>query len=499
MLLSATTKARLQQISANTPTPEILAHRAASWSHLQEVDRELSEFIKGVRPAMGQAEHADALYRLNHETDPEDLAALENMGMPQSAITPAEWEQFHALAATWEGYVGEDGTLYQDSPYAEFDYKWTEALVHYWYYKEFPDEVAPFATTPNVLSVPGAGPVTIALIGDWGTGAYNDFGFSSPSTLVANAVGQLNPDITIHLGDVYYAGLESEETANLLSNGFPAGKLANFTMNSNHEMYAGANGLFGTAFKSRLFVQQKNTSYFAIRTNNWVVIGLDTAYYDTSSFYMDGALTDPHQLGFIRSLNITAQERVIVLTHHNGILYNGQSSTTALLSQVYTALGNRYPDYWYYGHIHNTIVYNNSSAQGQYTCPSGASPQLRCFGASAIPIGNATGLQGSGGLPIAGVDYYATTPMPNPNHDSGLDLRVLNGFATITLAAGNRIVEKVYTVSAQNGARQVWSNGVSIPNESDVETENPPAVNGFIRFLRRLFRFLAGIFGKKNR
>ena len=49
---------------------------------------------------------------------------------------------------------------------------------------------------------------------------------------------------TIDLGDGYYSGRPDEEQSNLL-NLSPAGSVANFTLNSNHEMYSGGQGYLG--------------------------------------------------------------------------------------------------------------------------------------------------------------------------------------------------------------------------------------------------------------
>src|SRR6266851_5421986 len=49
--------------------------------------------------------------------------------------------------------------------------------------------------------------------------------------------------ITIHLGDVYYSGTQDEESGNFVSDWTPA-KRGALMLNSNHEMYDGANGYF---------------------------------------------------------------------------------------------------------------------------------------------------------------------------------------------------------------------------------------------------------------
>jgi hypothetical protein len=138
-----------------------------------------------------------------------------------------------------------------------------------------------------------------------------------------------------------------------------------------------------------------------------------------------------------------------VLTHHPGISGNG-SAVTSLFGQIYTALGNRYPDYWYYGHIHNAMVYNDQNAVTKnYKTPSGAAPQLRCAGHASIPFGNAYSYANNQNML-----YYANTPMPNP--DSRQTNRVLNGYAVLTLTP-NGIQEDFYEVAPDGTVATAWS------------------------------------------
>ena len=80
-------------------------------------------------------------------------------------------------------------------------------------------------------------------------------------------------DYIVHLGDVYYAGTTGEESGNFVDlwpKAYASGN--SFTLNSNHEMYYGANGYFKTALGSGApFAHQKNTSYFALTYGDWVV------------------------------------------------------------------------------------------------------------------------------------------------------------------------------------------------------------------------------------
>jgi len=62
---------------------------------------------------------------------------------------------------------------------------------------------------PQVITIPND--VQIGLAGDWGTGNWRTAANPAPSTDVGNHMAILQPHLTIHLGDVYYAGTSDQE------------------------------------------------------------------------------------------------------------------------------------------------------------------------------------------------------------------------------------------------------------------------------------------------
>lgn len=165
--------------------------------------------------------------------------------LPVTQMNAANYQNLkNAVQPGQPGLVAADGSWFSESTYGGLDPGWVEAafdyLCTYGGYLGF--TFAPFAQTPPTVTLSGASPsqVTIALMGDWGTGNYTN----GPAASVMQAIAALKPDYIIHLGDVYYAGSIGEETNNLLGM-WPAtyaGK--SFTLNSNHEMYNGANGYY---------------------------------------------------------------------------------------------------------------------------------------------------------------------------------------------------------------------------------------------------------------
>src|SRR5262249_46491433 len=142
--------------------------------------------------------------------------------------------------------------------------------------------------TAGVIDVPAR--FTIVMAGDWGTG-------NASSLKIAAEMAAKGCDYSIHLGDVYYAGLPDEELQKFVLP-WPKGSRGSFALNSNHEMYPGGSGYFDVALKHAKFAAQGGVSYFAMKNDFWTIIGLDTAYHAHSFLYQKGQL-DAAQLEFL--------------------------------------------------------------------------------------------------------------------------------------------------------------------------------------------------------
>lgn len=327
-----------------------------------------------------------------------------------------------------QGLVAGDGTLYSEIKYAQMDPDWLWALLDYLITRYIKKSPLPFKVPPHPVPLDdnGTGQVTVGIIGDWGTG----------DALADQVMAQLmamKPDYVIHLGDVYYAGTggdylpPSEEQDNFLAHWPDTQKLKagnSFTLNSNHEMYSNAEGYFQTALADPRFAQQAGASCFALQYAGWTLLGLDSAYYSTDTLYMLGALggTAGQQGQWMKTLGLSP-DQCIVFTHHTGLDYQGElPAAPGLWSELNGLLGGD-PAAWYWGHIHNAMV---------YPPPQGHTTLARCVGHGAIPFGAAWGLEG------LGLPYYAHTPLP------GHPPQVANGFAMLTLKAGGQVDEAFY-------------------------------------------------------
>ncbi len=206
-------------------------------------------------------------------------------------------------------------------------------------------------------------------------------------------------------------------------------------------MYSGSKPYF-KAIANAPFEKQGGCSYFSLENKNWMIIGLDSAYFsDEDSLYLNGVLfaggQQNPQNDFL--LQKTAQaalngQKVIILTHHNGLDETG-ATTNILFEQVMSGFpGGGGPAYWYWGHVHAAVVYK----------PQGPAQTLcRCCGHGALPWGQASELAAS-----ATVEWYEHRSANDPD----IPQRVFNGFAVLRLD-GTSIQETFYD---ENGG-VAWS------------------------------------------
>jgi hypothetical protein len=263
--------------------------------------------------------------------------------------------------------------------YDGLDVRWLATVWNHLFRPVVPFPVAP-ANAAETLVHRLPPQATIALAGDWGTG-------NVAARRVATEIAKTNPTYTIHLGDVYYSGTEGEETDNLLA-AWPCGSAGSFALNGNHEMYSGGQGYFGVALTSEKFAIQAPYSYFALANDDWVILGLDSAYVATE-FFQVGALHDS-QLAWLRALRDRnafvradgSRKKLIVLSHHQALDTDGTKKSPVLWNQVTTALG--LPDYWYWGHIHGVAVFHPVDEKGAIA-EKGTTLRARLVGHGGVP------------------------------------------------------------------------------------------------------------------
>jgi len=395
--------------------PVISSRLQKAWAALSPDQR------RRIAPLLAKAHQQAVTFsetRVAPQTDP---ALKHQLLLAQSAMTNDQEGVLGNLEAGVVVDVGPGGEIWGTGKYQNLDPGWAEAGAS-WLENLALAKHSFGDSTPQTISVPNS--VQIAMAGDWGTGDWRTAANPAPSTDVRKHMAFLQPHLTIHLGDVYYAGTSDQEK-HLLVDLWPKGSLGALTLNSNHEMYSGAKPYFQVALADNLFAVQQQRSFFALENDNWVIVGLDSAYYSNAEgLYLDGALYaegGPQlQVDFLRS-QAAKGKKVIVLTHHNGLTEDG-SKPTALWSQVMSAFPEGgAPAYWYWGHVHAAVVY-----QPQTHGPTNV--LCRCCGHGALPWGHALELANN-----PKVVWYENRLAKDPD----IPQRVLNGFAVLYLDGPN--------------------------------------------------------------
>jgi hypothetical protein len=376
---------------------------------------------KRLTPAQ-QAELAPAILQANEQAvtvaetkkPPPGPAAPYHLVFAHSALTNDSDGVLNSLESGVVVAVGPDGVIWGTGKYEQLDPGWAEAFAVF--LESLTAGKHPLMANPATVPLPD--PVCIGLAGDWGTGDWRTRPNLAPSTDVASHMGLLRTHVTIHLGDVYYSGTSDQEQHQLIK-WWPPGLTASLALNSNHEMYSGAQPYFA-AIAAPPFGKQNGCSYFALENASWIIVGLDSAYFSPEGgLYMDGSLSPAGgstQVQFLQA-QVAKGKKIIVLTHHNGLSDDG-SNTTDLWSQVMSGFPtNSGPTYWYWGHKHMAAVYK---AQGNGVL-------CRCCGHGGLRWGQASELQNQN------IDWYEHRCANDPD----IPERVLNGFAVLSLDGPN--------------------------------------------------------------
>ncbi len=359
-----------------------------------------------------------------------------------TGAAPHDRELSLALSAMTGGKLVGSLDVVGTEQYDTLDLGWVKSFLNYITNRRvpFPTHLHLPPTTRTVSGMPEK--VSLAIAGDWGTG-------TEPGLSISRYIARRNPDYSIHLGDVYYSGLREEESLKLVEL-WPVGSRGSFTLNSNHEMYSGGDGYFGVALTDRKFALQNGLSYFALQNRNWMIIGLDTAYFAFNNLlYQNGFLSAPGETNgtvqfdwFQGMVQYAAHAgmNVIILTHHDGFDVDPYANTVTfkdLYQTMTSTMQNVKRWWWYWGHVHAGITYRSMTKP-----VAGTTSTLypRCIGHGGIPWEPFPDLASIHlNDKQVGVEWSEVKTVTDNDGQS----RALNGYLMVTLD-GTNITETMY-------------------------------------------------------
>src|SRR5258708_6512518 len=228
----------------------------------------------------------------------------------------------------------------------------------------------------------------LVIVGDWGTGLPRARDVAARiQERIGEALGAGRQVHVIHLGDIYYSGLVTEDQRRFLDP-WPvtpeqAGAgVTSWSLNGNHDMYSGGFGYFSTVLGDARFGHQRSpdgkpTSFFRLRSPSWDFIGLDTAWdTDVTSAGQIAVLQDP-QGGYVAQTADGSARRLVLFSHHPLVSFSDKSDLGSTLPAKLAAVLNAdRVTAWWWGHEHRAITYQ---AAGGVRYP-------RCLGHGSVPV-----------------------------------------------------------------------------------------------------------------
>jgi 3',5'-cyclic AMP phosphodiesterase CpdA len=223
----------------------------------------------------------------------------------------------------------------------------------------------------------------IAILGDWGTG-------TGDAEDVLRVALEDNPDMIIHVGDIYYSGTPDECADNFLEviRNRVGYKKPVYTLAGNHDYCAAGLGYFwllDTLMPPPNPARQQ-ASFFCLRNKHWQLLAMDTGYNDAVpgiGFHHATSLRSDEIKWHLDKLNNNAGRSTVLFSHHQ--LFSpfeeigqvtGSDSVNDQLAKTFSSFFGEIRA-WFWGHEHDFV----DGQSGYLGLPVGF-----CVGHGAIPV-----------------------------------------------------------------------------------------------------------------
>lgn len=270
-------------------------------------------------------------------------------------------------------------------------WKWAPTL---WYYlqsrcgKRYYSSPKAYEGEHSVFKPEKQDNLSIGLAGDWAS-------YTHESAQVMMAMAEDDPDITLHLGDIYLVGMpdEVEENFDPRQGDWLRGKLGSFAIPGNHDMYSNGRGFFevllpgmGLFDQSGRMRQQQRGSFFCIELEHWRIIGLDTGTNSLGIPFIEMKFKTPtsivtKQINWLKKrMRHLKPKPTIVCTHHQfQSVGHGEYDYKNLASQLRSVFGDQ-PILWFWGHEHRLGIFKYEAGNEKVVPHYG-----RCIGHGGMP------------------------------------------------------------------------------------------------------------------
>jgi Calcineurin-like phosphoesterase len=221
----------------------------------------------------------------------------------------------------------------------------------------------------------------LLLVGDWGSGLPRAQRVATQMRKVLDeGIAERRQQHVVHLGDVYYSGLERECDRRFLAH-WPvhpdeAQTITSWSLNGNHDMYSGGHAYFDRLLADPRFARQERSSFFSLRGPHWEILGLDTAWdeEDVHDPRTDLGLKDP-QGDWVGERARESGRKLLLLSHHQ--LLSAYSEVGPVLARKLAApLAEGRIAAWFWGHEHRCMTYK----------PVAGLQYGRCIGHGGVPV-----------------------------------------------------------------------------------------------------------------